>query len=147
MKKIKKILAPTDLSKLSRAGVRYAMELADAEGAEVVLYYVLEVGDNALAHDPNLGTPATLFEKHERLLAEFVEKNFADLADKLKIRRTVEIGSAEKKIVEKAEQERSDLIVMSTHGRTGLDHVLVGSVTERVVGRAPCPVLSIRPPK
>lgn len=147
MKKIKKILAPTDLSKLSRAGVRYAMELADAEGAEVVLYYVLEVGDNALAHDPNLATPATLFEKHERLLAEFVEKNFADLADKLKIRKTVEIGSAEKKIVEKAEQERSDLIVMSTHGRTGLDHVLVGSVTERVVGRAPCPVLSIRPPK
>jgi nucleotide-binding universal stress UspA family protein len=50
-------------------------------------------------------------------------------------------------IVTKAEEEHSDSIVMSTHGRTGLDQIMLGSVTAKVVARAPCPVLSIRPHK
>ena len=55
------------------------------------------------------------------------------------------MGSPSLKIVETAEAEHVDLIVMATHGRTGLSHLMVGSVAERVVRTAPCPVLTIRP--
>jgi nucleotide-binding universal stress UspA family protein len=57
----------------------------------------------------------------------------------------VEVGSPDENIVEKVNEENVDLIVISTHGRTGLSHMLTGSVTENVVRKSPCPVLSIRP--
>lgn len=63
----------------------------------------------------------------------------------LKIREEVEIGIPAEKIVEKAAAEGVDMIMMSTHGRSGLRHFLIGSVTERVVRLAACPVLSVRP--
>jgi len=59
----------------------------------------------------------------------------------------VEIGSPATNILEEAEREGSDLIVMSTHGRTGLAHMLMGSVTEQVVRNAACPVFSVHPPQ
>ena len=65
---------------------------------------------------------------------------------KIEVTRAVMIGSPPRKIVETAEAEHVDLIVMATHGRTGLSHLLIGSVAERVVRTAPCPVLTIRPP-
>lgn len=64
----------------------------------------------------------------------------------VKVRQIVEIGVPYKRIVEKAEEEGVDMIIMSTHGRSGFDHMLIGGVTEKVVRRASCPVLSIRPP-
>jgi nucleotide-binding universal stress UspA family protein len=65
----------------------------------------------------------------------------------VEVRQKVEIGSAATSILEEAEREGSDLIVMSTHGRTGLAHMLMGSVTEQVVRNASCPVFSIHPPQ
>jgi nucleotide-binding universal stress UspA family protein len=56
------------------------------------------------------------------------------------------MGSPFRKIIETAEAEHVDLIVMATHGRTGLSHLVMGSVAERVIRTAPCPVLTIRPP-
>ena len=64
----------------------------------------------------------------------------------IEVTRSVVIGSPFRKIIETAEAEHVDLIVMVTHGRTGLSHLMVGSVAERVVRTAPCPVLTIRPP-
>jgi universal stress protein A len=64
----------------------------------------------------------------------------------IEVIRSVVIGSPLRKIVEAAEAKHVDLIVMATHGRTGLSHLLIGSVAERVVRTAPCPVLTIRPP-
>ena len=55
------------------------------------------------------------------------------------------VGPAAEKIIEAAQEEDSDLIVMTTHGRTGISHVLMGSVAEKVVRQAPCPVFTIRP--
>jgi nucleotide-binding universal stress UspA family protein len=78
---------------------------------------------------------------------KFLSDAFPDLVSKVKLHQEVEIGVAHERIVGKAAKERVDMIVMSTHGRTELLHILMGSVTEQVVRQAPCPVLSIRPQK
>jgi universal stress protein A len=80
-------------------------------------------------------------------IEKFLKETFPDLISKVKVRQEVEIGVAHERIVEKAAKEGVDMIVMSTHGRTGLLHMLMGSVAEQVVRQAPCPVLSIRPQK
>lgn len=145
MQSIKKILAPTDLSDFSLAGIRYALEMARSEGAEVIVYHVVEA--NPL-HEEGLYTrplgPCLIWER-KRLLAEFLTENFPDLIGEANVYLEVEIGVPEKKIVEKAAGRGADEIVMSTHGRTGLLHMLVGSVTEKVVRNAGCPVWSIHP--
>ena len=96
-------------------------------------------------------TPPTMGED---LLGDLERQASAELAQVLpeaqqatiEVTRAVAIGSPSQKIVETAEAEHVDLIVMATHGRTGLSHLLIGSVAERVVRTAPCPVLTIRPP-
>ena len=145
MIKANKILAPTDLSSLSRPAVRYALEIGLEEGAEVIVFYVISVdGDWFGKNDPY--DPAGVFvPRQKELLREFVNENFADMVGKVKITQIVETGIPYNKIVTKAEEESADLIVMSTHGRTGIEQVMLGSVTAKVVARAGCPVLSIRP--
>jgi nucleotide-binding universal stress UspA family protein len=144
VEKIRKILAPTDLSDLSLAGVTYALELAQSQGAEVILYYVVGIADHwpRAEFDPI----RDLVADQKRWLDRFVKEQLADLSAQVKVRQIVEIGVAYKRIVEKATEEGVDMIIMSTHGRSGLDHMMIGSVTEKVVRRATCPVLSIRPP-
>jgi nucleotide-binding universal stress UspA family protein len=80
-------------------------------------------------------------------LHEFIRENFADMVGKVSITEVVEAGVPYHKIIAKAEEEKADLIVMSTHGRTGFEQFMLGSVTAKVVARAGCPVLSIRPAK
>jgi universal stress protein A len=140
----KKILAPTDLSELSQAAVRYAFELGLEKNAEVVVYYVLSEDGDWFGKDDRLNPASVLLPPHKELLRQFVEENFADMVDKVKFIEVVEAGIAYNKIVTKAEEEKVDLIVMSTHGRTGVAQVMLGSVTAKVVARAGCPVLSIR---
>jgi len=144
MKKVEKILAPTDLSELSRVGLEYALELARGWGAEVTVYHVANAAELANYKASSLDD---LLNKHRKSLADFLNKNFAELLPLVEVRQKVEIGSPAANILEESERERSDLIVMSTHGRTGLAHVLMGSVTEQVVRNAVCPVFSVHPPK
>lgn len=147
MIKPKKILAPTDLSRLSQPAVRYALETGLDKGSEVIVYHVIsEDGDWFGKNDP-LNPANALVPQQEKRLHEFVKENFADLIGKVKMTEVVEAGVPYNKIVTRAEEERVDLIIMSTHGRTGLEQIMLGSVTAKVVARASCPVLSIRPPK
>jgi nucleotide-binding universal stress UspA family protein len=154
MEQIRKILATTDLSELSKTGVRYALSLAKALGAEVTVYLV--VSREELIHygrELTKGTPAGgmphvsehFLEEYKIALARFLGVHFSDLIPWVKIRERVELGTPDRNIVEQATREGSDLIVISTHGRSGLSHALLGSVTEKVVRHAPCPVLSIPP--
>lgn len=155
MDKIKKILAPADLSNLSKAGVRWALEIARSQGAEVIVYNVIPHEETPfpaaveewVASHKELPQVRETLEGRKRLLARFLRENFADLIPKVKLRQEVEVGVPYKRIVEKAVEEAVDMIVMCTHGRTGLHHMLIGSVTEKVVRRATCPVLSVPPPK
>lgn len=145
--KIKKILAPTDLSKLSRPALRYALELALERGAAVIAYHVISEDSEWLRSDDRLNPANALLPQYRERLRGFMTENFADLMDKVEVTELVEAGVPYNKIVEKAQNEQVDLIVMSTHGRTGFEQILLGSVTAKVVARSNCPVLSIRPAK
>jgi nucleotide-binding universal stress UspA family protein len=143
MVRVKRILAPTDFSELSKLGIRYAFDMARDTGAEVIVYHTIDLGeewrgihtDRTLYHD--------MLEEHRRRLDKFIADSFPERIDCVEARLVVEFGSSFKNIVDLAEKENVDLIVMSTHGRTGLDHAILGSVTEKVVARAPCPVLVV----
>ncbi len=144
MEKISKILAPTDFSELSQAGVRYALELAKVVKAEVTVYHVVSQGELIQYYDKLSVRPLLHpLDTYQKAMSRFIKTHFADLTADVKVHEKVEMGIAEGNIVNLAEEKGMDLIVISTHGRTGLSHVIVGSVTEKVVRLARCPVLSI----
>jgi nucleotide-binding universal stress UspA family protein len=140
---IKMIFAPTDLSEFSAAGVRYALELGRALGANVTVYHGVGT-DELMVHD-NLRPMPSFPDTYEGELSRFLADYCADLLPGAAVERKVEIGAADVNIAGEAAKTGADLIVISTHGRTGLSHILMGSVTEKVVRHAPCPVLSIKP--
>lgn len=150
---MRKILAPTDLSELSLAGLRYAFELAAETGGEVIVFHVIgyqEAGPVLNGMEYGYAMTQTsmiddLVEDHRRQLDEFLRKNLPSVSPKIKLRQDVVVGAPYEKIVEKAGAENVDAIVISTHGRTGLVHALLGSVAEKVVRLAKCPVLTVRP--
>ena len=145
MIRIKKILAPTDFSELSRPAVREALELAIERGSTVIVYHVIGEDVDWFDKDDRLNPATALVPQHKETLHQFIHDNFADLAAQATIVEVVEAGVPYHRIVKKAEEESADMIVMSTHGRTGLEQIMLGSVTAKVVARASCPVLSIRP--
>ena len=154
MNQVKKILAPTDLSGLSLTGLRYAFNLAQSFNAEVTVYHVIN-RDEIMQFSEQVkrfGNPIAigrhtenLLEESQAALSHFLQDNLGDLLPTVKVQTKVEMGLPYKNVVEKAKEDGADLIVMSTHGRTGFSHVLLGSVTEKVVRTAPCPVVSIHP--
>ena len=150
MEQIKKILAPTDLSELSKSGVRYALELAKALEAEVLVYHAVDY-DTLIRYGQRSAAPAAFqpsdqhfLDRYQKGLPEFLIDCVSDLLAFVKVREKVELGNPDTSIVKLAKSEGCDLIVICTHGKTGL-RMSLGSVTEKVVQTAPCPVLSIRP--
>jgi nucleotide-binding universal stress UspA family protein len=123
------------------------MDMALAQGAEVVVYHVISEDGDWFDKDDELNPAKALVPRQKQRLAEFIKQNCGEFIGQVKIYEIVEVGVPYKAIVQKADEERADLIIISTHGRTGLEQVIVGSVTARVVARSGCPVLSIRPPK
>jgi universal stress protein A len=145
---IKRILLPTDFSQSSEWAVEYASSLAASLGARVHLIHVIE---------DELRTPGIydvyVPESPERREREYQRARGKLLAitDRLaatKIPSTAEVrtGAAVEGIVSAAVDYGADLIVMSTHGRTGVQHLLMGSVAEEVIRRARCPVFAVRLP-
>jgi universal stress protein A len=153
MQAINRILAPTDLSDASRAGLQYAFEMAASVHAAVIVYYVayyesdfsypLGIGEASTAYMPTQDF-AEFMRQRMHALKQFIQENFSQFTQDIDLSLETDIGAAEDMILEKATQAGVDLIIMSTHGRTGLNHILIGSVTEHVVRKASCPVLSIR---
>jgi nucleotide-binding universal stress UspA family protein len=144
--KPQRILWPTDFSTLALVGARYAREVADQFGAEL---HVLHVVPPPLTADLAAGLPAEgpvvfadpeLVDACVRRLAEVVREQFPDRA----VVQDVQLGSAWSMICKCAEEHAVDLVVIATHGRTGIQHAVVGSTAERVVQHAPCPVLVVK---
>ena len=133
---LKKILAPTDFSDISAAGVRYACKLAKDTGAEIVVFNV-DVLDESNRVDKRE------MEQHKKRLAEFVAEKIGDAGLGLKMRQVVDAGQPFGAIVDCAEKEGVDLIVMSSHGRSGLSRMLIGSVTDKILRGSPCPILVV----
>ena len=143
---IKRILLPTDFSSNSATATKYACELATKFDAELHVLHALEVH---LASTPGFGIGLALpqYVPEPRAAAE---KALAGVLDPQrvvgrKVVQTVVEGSPKVEIILYARTQAIDLIVMATHGRSGLAHVLIGSVAESVVRTAPCPVLTVRP--
>ena len=143
---IKRILLPTDFSDYSATATKYACELATKFNAELHLLHTLEVH---LASTPGFGMGLALPQYvHESKVK--AEKALTSVLDPQwvvgrKVVHAVVEGSPKVEIIRYARTHEIDVIVLATHGRTGLAHVLIGSVAESVVRTAPCPVVTVRP--
>lgn len=142
----KKILCPTDFSEPSYEAIKAAGELAFHFGSELcVLHVVSPVPLVPTGAEPTSGFNVPLYEREleassKRSLEEII--NQMEWKD-LKVRLIVLRGNAADEIVRVAEEEQAELIVIATRGRTGLDRLIFGSVAEKVVRLAKCPVLTV----
>ena len=144
---LKKVLFPTDFSDCARAAQNYALAFAEQFGAELHVIYVVP---ETIIMMPDGGTPTALpthlqngiYDEAVRAL----EQEFPDDSNgKCRVVRAVQTGNPYYEIVTYAEKQGVDLIVIGTHGRNALLHLLMGSVAEKVVRKAKCPVLSVHP--
>jgi nucleotide-binding universal stress UspA family protein len=148
MKPFEKILVPIDFAPHSAEAVRRAVDLSQHYSAALTLVYVYEPLDYALPEGYALYTP----EQMGHLMEEFRERLSATQRDVeamgvSRVDRRVLNGGAAAEIVDHAREHDFDLIVMGTHGRQGLSHLLMGSVAERVLRTAHCPVLTVKAPE
>jgi nucleotide-binding universal stress UspA family protein len=144
----KKILVPVDFSQYGDEILRYAREMAQKFDASIDLIHVV----------PNMDyfTPYESFMAAENIVAiqkgveGEVEKDLDEVAKKLPgitVKKVIRNGVAFVEILDYVRSEGIDLIIMGTRGRGGLEHIIIGSVAEKVLRKSPCPVLAIRPPK
>lgn len=147
---IRKILIPVDFSDHALRALQYGMQLAEALGAQVdVLHVAMPVHVYEPLDRAIFGDAASSTELEQRMRAaaqthldEFVER--LSEGERSRLGKRIEWGVPHQVITQLAERDGYDLVVVGTHGRTGLPHALVGSVTERVLRHAPCPVLAVR---
>jgi universal stress protein A len=140
------ILAPTDFSEYSKQAVASALEWAKKFGAKLSILHVIELPPYPVEGyvPPNLS--ATFLDGLERQAAADLAQLVPEAeATNVEVARVTAVGTPYHKIIETAEAGQVDLIVMATAGRTGLSHLVMGSIAERVVRTASCPVLTIRP--
>jgi universal stress protein A len=146
MMKIRKILVPTDFSAHSREAQAWAVELARHYDASLTLAHVYQPISYALPEGYVLPS-ANLLADLEVNLGKALDdaKRQLETNPGLRVDTVLVQGVPFAEIVRLAREGSFDLIVLSTHGRTGLRHALLGSVAEKVVRKAPCPVLTVRP--
>lgn len=147
----RRIFATTDFSDISLGALPIAVELASHFGAELLLLHVVPMdlptpwdlppyADFGLASRPVPEYEAEARKEVERRLAQLAARHAPGLA----VRGLVGRGDAASEINRLAAAERADVIVLATHGWTGWRHLVFGSVAEKVLREAPCPVLSVR---
>jgi len=139
---IGRILVPVDFSEHSQKALRYALAFAKQFDAEVTLVHIVEQmvypGDWMY---PPLAVTDFATEKREQVIARL---RTLDAGSGVKTKHVVRLGRAWQEVIEIARETKTDLIILATHGYTGIKHVLLGSVAEKIVRHAPCPVLSVR---
>ena len=155
MKQLSKILVPTDLSEHSRRALLYGTWLATEQKTSLVILHV--------ASDTNVWQLSSEFELYagndrdvwplDRILAEatldlnhFLEPHLANLKQVPCATKRVLLGTVAERIVNVAEEENADLVIMSPRRSRGLRHWISGGITDQVTRKSPCPVLSITPP-
>ena len=143
---IRRILFPTDFSEPAAEAQNYALTLADRLGAELHLLHVVVPPGVAF---PDADTSWTMPAAGAKGLVKDAEQQLSDLigtwAEARRVISSVVTGFAVDEIVHYAEKHQIDLIVVGTHGLTGITHLLLGSVAEKLVRCAPCPVLTVHP--
>ncbi|MEJ2427581.1 MAG: universal stress protein [Deltaproteobacteria bacterium] len=145
MQTFKQILFPVDLSEVSPKIAPYVIEMAEKFDAEIHLLFVARI----LQHFTSIYVPhpsvnkfeTEVIEGAEKKLQEFMEEYFKDVPCKAKVM----LGDPAEETLNYVRSEGIDLVIMGTHGRKGLEHILFGSVAERVVKQSPVPVLTVNP--
>jgi len=143
---LKSILVPTDFSAPSQNAIRYAIELAKQFGATITLLHVVEpivvlADAYGWTNAPSIITDTALQKTATRRLAALLKEQSVE---SVPVKPLVRAGKPFQEIVSVAKKGGNDLIIIATHGHTGLAHILLGSTAERVVRHAPCPVLVVR---
>jgi nucleotide-binding universal stress UspA family protein len=148
MIEIKLILCPIDFSEFSIRAYRHALSLAEHYGAKVVAHSVVEIWRHPSA---SFAATASLYDEYCQVLRgngreqlqEFVKQH---TYNQIQPELAVDEGTAADVILSSAQERKADLIVMGTHGLRGFDRLMLGSVTDRVMRAASCPVLAVREP-
>lgn len=145
--KINKILVPIDFSDYSKNSLRFAVNFTKSFNAKLYLVYVVE----PVVYPPDfsmgqIAIPSIDLEMDKRAIEELNKLAEQDIPSDVEVKTIVKTGKPFIEIIETAEEEDIDLIIISTHGHTGVEHILFGSTAEKVVRKAPCPVLTVREP-
>lgn len=140
---LKRILVPIDFSEPSEAALKYGIALARGFNAKLYLLHVLAKAP--AENTESVEYPIGLFERMRDAAREHLGNILTDhRAKDLSSEFTTQVGTPHAEIIRYAKDHDIDLIVMGTHGRGPVAHMLMGSVAEHVVRRAPCPVLTVR---
>jgi len=139
------IVCPVDFSEYTEGILRYAVSIAKKYDARLHLLHVI----------PNLNyfTPYESFLTPENLvlieknIEKEIEKDFEKIVKNIDmpVKKIIKTGVTFVEITDYVKEENIDLVVMGTHGRSGIEHILIGSVAEKILRRSPCPVLTVRP--
>ena len=141
---IKTILCPIDFSEISTNAMEYAVFLASHHHAKLLLLHVVEYLHEFEHYQILVFTPQELSEKMEKQAYEELTKVTEQVKKTITVEAVVRQGKAFMEIIKEAMEKDIDMIVMGSHGRTGISHMLMGSVAEKVVRKANCPVLIVR---
>lgn len=143
---IRQILVPVDFSVHSKNALRYAIPLAEQFGASLRLIYVVE----PTIYPADLGfgqvvLPEVEEELRERSFGELKALVEREIGGRVKATSIVRTGKPHQEILLEADEQKVDLIIVASHGHTGVEHILFGSTAMRIVRLAKCPVLTVRP--
>jgi nucleotide-binding universal stress UspA family protein len=145
---IKSILFPTDFSEGSAEALKYAVEFANRYGAKLyVLHVIYDVAKASGWYVPHVSMDAIYKDIQEGARKELDNFGVNELGGLKNIERIVLTGVPYQEIMNCAVKNKIDMIIIGTHGRTGIDRILFGSTAAQVVRNAPCPVLTVRIPK
>lgn len=144
---INKVLVPIDFSDYSKSALKYAVNFAKSFSAEVILIYVVE----PIIYPPDfsmgqIAMPSINTEWDERAKDELAKLAKNEITGVNSVKTIIKTGKPFVEIIETAKEENVDLIIIATHGHSGVEHILFGSTAEKVVRKAPCPVLTLREP-
>jgi nucleotide-binding universal stress UspA family protein len=137
---VRNVVVPIDFSAVSEAALAYGRNFARAFGARL---HVIHVAENDFLR-PTAADPHVLSAALDRQVANKLTQDDRQSLNAVAVIRKSDAPADE--IVQYAKGENADIIIMGTHGRRGIAHVLVGSVAEKVIRSAPCPVLTVRHP-
>jgi nucleotide-binding universal stress UspA family protein len=144
---IKKLLVPTDLGEYSQFALKYAAAFAEAFAAKVYVLHVHESYPQAAAFE-GMAYDSELVAKAEAKARKDLDAVVAKLAaSQIQAEPVFDTGQPYLQIVRQAEKLEVDLIVLATHGRRGVSHLIFGSNAEKVVRLSPCPVLTVKHPE
>ncbi len=140
---LKKILCPIDHSDCSKEALKYAVTFAMKDEAKLYLLHIIDIrsfNDIVVAMSQQIPDEETL----ELLRIKLLDCIPEEIRDDMNVEAIVTQGIPFAEIISTARENDIDLIVIGSHGRTGITHMMLGSVSEKVVRKAPCPVLTVR---